>query len=294
MNELAVNLGKVLIAVAWVDGQMTHEELNSLKDMLFQMPEISGEDWRVLEMYMDHPIDDEERQLLIDQLIDRLRSKADQEFVFKALEDLANADQVLRPEEAAVIDQITDQMKEARSFVNTLRQLLRIRKEIAMDGTREAHFDDFVKNKVYYRVCQKGLTVMASNTVSEERIRMLCLAGAMMAMVAHEDKQLADEESTMMRQVLQRHWNLGAQDSAIMTEAALSEAAKGLSRASVTRQFYEQTSYEQRVRFLDVLFAIAAADGDVDHDEIGLIREIAAALKLNYRTFIDAKVKVVD
>jgi len=34
-SNLILNLAKVVIAAAWVDGEIDHEEINNLKDLLF-------------------------------------------------------------------------------------------------------------------------------------------------------------------------------------------------------------------------------------------------------------------
>ncbi|MGB2911413.1 MAG: TerB family tellurite resistance protein, partial [Anaerolineales bacterium] len=54
----------------------------------------------------------------------------------------------------------------------------------------------------------------------------------------------------------------------------------------------ETTTAEQRVRFLDVLFAVADGDGRVSYEETEEIRLIAKMLKLTHRQFIDAKLKI--
>jgi uncharacterized tellurite resistance protein B-like protein len=46
------------------------------------------------------------------------------------------------------------------------------------------------------------------------------------------------------------------------------------------------------VRFLDVLFSVAVADGYASNAEIEEIRAIANALKLTHQQFIDAKLKI--
>jgi len=49
---------------------------------------------------------------------------------------------------------------------------------------------------------------------------------------------------------------------------------------------------DERVRFMDVLFAVADGDGRVSHEEIEEIRTIANVQKLSHKQFIDAKLKI--
>jgi hypothetical protein len=73
-RTLILALAKVIIAAAWADGQVTLEETNSLKDLLFRLPRssrkhgrrISAREWAALEIYMESPIDGTERDRLVE------------------------------------------------------------------------------------------------------------------------------------------------------------------------------------------------------------------------------------
>ena len=58
------------------------------------------------------------------------------------------------------------------------------------------------------------------------------------------------------------------------------------------RQFFESTTEEERVHFMDALFAMVDGDGYVSYEEIEEIPTIATALKLTHKQFIDAKLKI--
>ena len=44
-RALNVAVGKVLIAAAWVDGQINQYELECIKSVILRLPEITFEDW---------------------------------------------------------------------------------------------------------------------------------------------------------------------------------------------------------------------------------------------------------
>jgi uncharacterized tellurite resistance protein B-like protein len=77
----------------------------------------------------------------------------------------------------------------------------------------------------------------------------------------------------------------------IMT-LAISETASLLDPYRLARQFADACGPRERAEFLDVLFAVAAADGEASYEEIEEIRAIAQSLKLSHRQFIDAKLKI--
>ena len=113
-----------------------------------------------------------------------------------------------------------------------------------------------------------------------------------MARVAFVDRQVTEAERSLMLSALQDHWGLSSLEASIVAEAALSEISKGMDYFRLTRQFFECTTEEERLGFLDVLFAITAADGGATFEEIEEIRSIANVLKLTHQQFIDAKLKI--
>jgi uncharacterized tellurite resistance protein B-like protein len=95
-----------------------------------------------------------------------------------------------------------------------------------------------------------------------------------------------------MENALQTHWHLAPEQAAFVTDVAVSETASLLDPHRLARQFADACGPEERAEFLDVLFAIAAADGEACYEEIEEIRAIAQSLKLSHRQFIDAKLKI--
>jgi len=43
-NELIMDLSKLMIAAAWVDGELSNDEINALKDLLFTIEDIPAKD----------------------------------------------------------------------------------------------------------------------------------------------------------------------------------------------------------------------------------------------------------
>ncbi len=60
----------------------------------------------------------------------------------------------------------------------------------------------------------------------------------------------------------------------------------------LVREFAEVTTDDERRRFLDALFGVAAADGAATFEEIEQIRLVALGLKLSHAEFIEAKMRL--
>lgn len=304
-RSLILTLAKVIIAAAWADGEVSPEEVNSLKDLLFQLPragrdgglQMSGQEWAKLEMYIDQPIDEAERARLVADLQNALRTPRDRQLVRQALDELVGIDGTITPEEQAIVTEVKQAIEDVNLslFLQLGRMVggaLARRTAVADAPNRERHFEDFVKNKVFYAVSHRLKVEHSALHIPEADLRKLSLAGGLMAKVAHVDHDVSEAEFGAMVQALRKHWDVDEETAVFISEVAVSEVAKKLDHHRTVRQFASHTTREERLHFLDVLFAIAAADGLAAYDEIEEIRAIARTLNLTREAFIEAKLKI--
>ena len=90
-SNLILNLAKVVIAAAWVDGEIDHEEINNLKDLLFLLPDITGREWAILEMYIESPVGAAERTLLVERLKESISSSKDKVLALQECKQISNS-----------------------------------------------------------------------------------------------------------------------------------------------------------------------------------------------------------
>jgi uncharacterized tellurite resistance protein B-like protein len=296
--DLILTLAKVIIAAAWADGRVSHDEINCLKDLLFRIPDLNARDWATLEMYIDSPIEPEERERLLEDLQLALRSQSDKKLALSALDDLIGADGEITEEERAVAEEIKVVIESAGTgIVGGLGKLISgpiQRRSQAIAGTpnREAFLDDFIRNRVFYGVRRRLGENELELDLPESDLWKLSLSGGLMARVAHVDREVTEGEFDAMAEALQQNWQLSSEAAAIVAEVAISAVAENMDYYRMAREFFSCTNEQERVRFLDVLFAVADGDGMVSHEEIEQIRSIARHLKLMHKQFIDAKLKI--
>jgi uncharacterized tellurite resistance protein B-like protein len=304
-RNLILTLAKVIIAAAWADGEITTEEINSMKDLLFLLPHagykhgtrISGREWAMLEMYIESPVGAAERARLVEELQAALRTPKDRTLALSALEDLIQADGVVTDEERAVLEEIKSAIETVNlSIFGQLGRLIQgpvQRRSEAMVNApnREEFSEDFIKNKVYFAVRQRLNLGERDLDIPEADLRKLSLAGGLMAQVAHVDRDVTGDEFDMMVNALQRGWDITPEAAAFVAEVAVSQVGGELDYFRLTREFTTSTAEDERVRFLDILFAVAGADGQVSHDETEEIRRIASSLHLTRQQFVDAKTR---
>jgi uncharacterized tellurite resistance protein B-like protein len=295
---MILTLGKVIIAAAWADGEVSPQEVNSLKDLLFHLPGLTGREWASLEMYIESPVGVAERERLVAQLTHQLASRSDKALALHALDDLVAADGTITAQERQVIEEIKGEIQSAGVGVlgalgRVVRDSMARRSEALSDApNREEYFDDFIKNRVFYSLRLRLAEKVDAIDIPEAQLRRLSLAGGLMARVAQVDRKVSEDEIGAMIEALQSGWGLSREASAFVAEVAVAEVTPEMDYYRLTREFFTTTSEVERVRFLDVLFSVAVADGYASNAEIEEIRAIANALKLTHQQFIDAKLKI--
>ena len=293
-----LTLGKVIIAAAWADGEVSNEDLNCLKYLLFRLPGLTGREWAMLDMYIESPVGAAERKRLVEQLQNELRSSRDKSLALQNLDDMVAADGIVSEEEKAIIEEIKSQIETAN--VSVFGQLGRVvkdsiqRREAALSDVpnREEHFEDFIKNKVYYGVQRRLELGEVSLDIPEDRLRKLSMVGGLMARVAHVDLVVTNEEFEAIVNSLKNEWGISQDEATFVTEVAVSEVGPDMDYYRLTREFFTSTTEEERRKFLNVLFSVANADGFVSSKEIEEVRTIANSLRLTHKQFIDAKLTI--
>lgn len=298
-NENTIKtIAKVMIAAAWADGSVSPEEINSLKDLLFQLPDMTASDWSELDIYIETPVGEAERIRLEEELLAQLTTPEDKALAIAALNEVVSADGRVSDSERAVLEEIKPMIESADvAILGPLSRLIRgsinrRSQEAANAPNREVYLEDFTHNKIFYLVSRRLELKSEDISVSEPMLRKLSLAGGLMAYVAYVDQEVTEAEFDAMADILEAKWGASTVEAALVAEVAVSETSKGLDIYRLSREFFETTTAEQRVRFLDVLFAVADGDGRVSYEETEEIRLIAKMLKLTHRQFIDAKLKI--
>ena len=297
-TNITLSLAKVMVAAAWADGQINNDEINCLKDILFHLEGMTASDWAAIDIYIESPVDEAERQRLVSELQDRLSSPAEREQAIHALDQMAGIDGVVSESERAVLDEMKSSLQNAQSggikrwSIFTRKRVESRSEAVQAAPNRELYMDDFLKNKIYYDVRRRLEQENIPSEIPEVELRRLSLAGGLMARVAYADNQVSEAENQIILAALQKYWGKSQVEAAVIAESAAAEITKDIDYYRLTREFFDATTEEERVRFLDVLFAVADGDGGVSYEEIEEIRTIANMQKLTHKQFIDAKLKI--
>ena len=291
-------LAKVIIAAAWADGEVAHDEINSLKDLLFHLPNLNATEWAELDMYIDAPVPAAERERLVDDLLNKVNRPADRQLALDALDAVIHADGDVSPDEERVFNEIKTALTEHdTSLVGPLKRLFTgplSRRSAAVNApNRERYFEDFIRNRVFYDV-QRRLRMGEGERLSipEDRLRKLSLAAGVMARVARVDKHIDEREFDVMVQCFHEDWQLPEAEATFLVTVATSDETAKLDPFRTAREFFDVCTQQELIDFAKVLFRVAAADGKATRDEIEEIRTISNTLLLSQQQYIEAKTSI--
>lgn len=296
-RNLVLTLGKVIVAAAWADGEITTAEINSLKDLLFRLPRNSDKpnqrltelEWAQLEIYIDSPVEAAERARLIEELKQAVRTSRDKELAVSTLDSVIEADGVVSKTEKDVLAEVEAALDDADTgLFGQLAKLVngavtRRSEALANAPNREAYFDDFIKNKVFFALKQRLEAEGKTVDIPDDDLRKLSLAGGLMARVAYVDKRVTVGEYSSIVNELQDKWDIAREAAMLVAEVAVSEVSNKLDHFRLSREFSAVTTIDERVAFVDILYEIAEADGETSLDELNEINEIAHSLYVTQR-----------
>jgi uncharacterized tellurite resistance protein B-like protein len=299
-TPLAMALAKVVIAAAWADGNLAPDEVNSLKNLLAETGQTVGsgemalsmQDWAELDIYLYSPVETDERHRLVEELAAALRGPRDRTLAIQALDSLMTADRVTTDEERTVAAEIRAALERADAgplsiFGGMLRRSFGMR---ASGPNREQFLDDFLNNRVYYAVrVRLGKAPEEDLGIPAAEARKLALAGGILATLARVDANVAEVERERIVAALEQGWGISHERAVLVAEAAIDESKANLDPYTITYAFAQSTTVEERVRFLDALFAVAAGEGGISSEESAEISRITSAIRLEQRHFVEAK-----
>lgn len=112
--------------------------------------------------------------------------------------------------------------------------------------------------------------------------------------VARADFVVQDSEKTSLRHLLARQFNLSGEELDALLSEAVADADKLVSIQHITRLLNEHYEHAMKVRVVEMMWQLVYADGDKDHYEEHLIRQVAELLYLSHAEFIQARLRAEE
>ncbi len=159
-------------------------------------------------------------------------------------------------------------------------------------------FLDFFKvqeEKVFINELHEKFKEYFKDETEENLILYSCLTG-LLARVAYVDFQISTEEKDHIIDSISHWTGINAQKAEVLANVAQEEMTKlsGLDTRKYCTPLVEYFDIDKRFEIIEILFSLAASDGEVTNDESNEISYIAKALNLENKYFISARAQVKE
>lgn len=296
-QEKQISLARVLVALAWADGEISHEELNFLKDFMFKF-KLTGEDWARIEMYMEEPVPPEEAEALIQDFVRRMGGAEERKAIVSALQELMAADGATRREEQEFLERFVAVLNKGAPLSSLMTQVRGLFRQTvfkpAHGSKRSEELHEFLNNRIFFKVRRKLEREKLSLEAHPDELAYATLFGGLLAHVASVHSPMGEKERAALCKHLKETAGFGEEAIELILSVTQEAAARGFDRFRLTREFYERSRPEQRLHLLDCLFDIAGSDTNLAYSEVEEVRAIAYGLKLSHRDFINAKMRYLQ
>ncbi|MEM7482616.1 MAG: TerB family tellurite resistance protein [Acidobacteriota bacterium] len=127
--------------------------------------------------------------------------------------------------------------------------------------------------------------------IEPDKARFIAAFAYNLSRVAHADLSIDAAETRTMERLVVEVGKLPEEQAVLAVQIAKSQARLFGSTENflVTREFRELSSEEERLRLLDCLFAVSAADGSISGQEEAQITSIATELGFTRRQMVEVR-----
>jgi uncharacterized tellurite resistance protein B-like protein len=130
--------------------------------------------------------------------------------------------------------------------------------------------------------------VDALDRLPDPEARQLAAFSYILSRVARADLEISPEETRAMERIVQEMGGLPEEQAILVVQMAKHQSLlfAGTENFLVTREFNRLASPEEKLRLLECLFAVSAADASISAEENHEIRRIASELDIEHRDVV--------
>jgi uncharacterized tellurite resistance protein B-like protein len=123
-----------------------------------------------------------------------------------------------------------------------------------------------------------------------ERARYLACFAYILTRAAKADHHVSDAEARLMEAIVAERAGVDGEQAALIVRIAREAGhSRGTDDYLIAREFERTASREEKLKLLDCLFAIAAADASIKTVEDNEVRRVASELKLEHADYIEVR-----
>jgi uncharacterized tellurite resistance protein B-like protein len=154
-------------------------------------------------------------------------------------------------------------------------------------------FDFFKRN---FSVTEKSVCetdairkiIQSFELLDPQQARFIAAFAYLLSRVARADLNISSEETKAMEKIIMEHSALNAEQAMLAIQAAKSQSILFGSTENfiVAREFSNMADHDEKMRLLDCIYAVAAADGSISTLEDNEASQIANELRIEHHDLI--------
>ncbi|MDH3537380.1 MAG: TerB family tellurite resistance protein [Gammaproteobacteria bacterium] len=142
------------------------------------------------------------------------------------------------------------------------------------------------------KILLKFLTIESERSSPVDLEHALRVATAVLLVeVTRADFVVQPAEKARLRQLLERQFALTGEELDALLDEAEADADRLVSTQHITRLINQHYDHAMKVRIVEMMWQMVYADGEKDHYEEHLIRQVADLLYVSHAEFIQARHK---
>lgn len=133
----------------------------------------------------------------------------------------------------------------------------------------------------------------AESAADHEHAKQIVAASLLLEMV-YADTEVKEEEKLAVVDAIQVNFNLSEEETNEIIQLAEEEAKQAVCLYEFTRLINDRFSYQEKVQVIDMLWAVALSDNELEKNEEYLLRKISDLLHVTHKDYIRSKLKVSE
>lgn len=286
IKNYGISLSRLLYAGAWVDGELSRDEVNQIEAFLDTIPGLSDEDFKRIRLYGEFPMTTEESRLAAEQFVDGIRTEEEKDMALLHLEALVKADRIVTPEERVFYVEMLNFLQQASvSTFSRFSKLFKGRNKWKPSNVPEGQdretlwMDHYLNNPTYFRLRVSYMDFDLPDDLPEKRFEEACLYASLMVLVEISGSSYRPE---LIAEYLEQFFEASPEVAAYLVDLAAAEYHRG--NLDLRRQGHQLTKiceFTQVDQFYADMLVLFEKNKTMDCEKFECIRKIGRILKMD-------------
>ena len=280
-KEYLMSLAKLIVLMAWADGEIHKDERRIIDSLLEEFPELGDEEHAILRLYMEYELGSGEQRAILNEFFALCKTKEERDFAMRLLNKVAKADGTVDERERKIYQFIDTETKKNTKFLAKLKK-----KQIPISATkgRERDLKSYLENPIYFLLKKKAESIEMNEIGNLSQLKSLTIFAGIVSAVIQSDDDVSPDECALLKAQLEKHWHISSPLAWRLVDVILKHEVEEDELERYCNSFNDLHSSEDILDLFTVLVEIVKSDGLIHAAEQKILRQIAGNLGIDEKT----------